>query len=235
MRVADDAGVARARLVRHAQASWGSADYDRLSALGHTQSGHLARWLAADAADYTQVVRGNLRRHAETLDAIAAAFAAAGRALPPARIDADWNEFDHEPVLRAYAALHPHDAHVPLARSGDTLALRALLGSALQVWRDGRLDAHVPETWHAFGQRVARARARIAGHAGMVLVVTSGGVMWRCAQAALDLDDAGLIAANLSLRNTGISEFERAAERWRMLSWNEVPHLGGAEHLHSHF
>ena len=221
--------------MRHAQASWGSADYDRLSPLGHTQAQRLASWLASDPADYTQVVRGNLRRHVETLDTIAAAFAAAGRALPPARIDADWNEFDHEPVLRAYAALHPHDDHVARARAGDKLALRELLGSALQVWRDGQLDARVPETWCAFGQRVAQARARIADDAGTVLIVTSGGVMWRCAQAALDLDDAGLIAANLSVRNTAISEFERAAERWRMLSWNEVPHLDACEHLHSHF
>ena len=237
LRAGADAVGARARLVRHAQASWGSADYDRLSELGHTQSQHLARWLAADPVEYKHVIRGSLRRHLQTLDIVSAAFAAAGRALPTARVDPDWNEFDHEPVLRAYAAAHPHDQHVPLARAGDTLALRNLLGSALQAWRDGKLDAQVPETWNAFGERVARARERIAGAPGTVLIITSGGVMWRCAQAALDLDDAGLIAANLSLRNTAISEFERVAERWRMLSWNELPHLAASEHahLHSHF
>jgi len=58
-----NAPAARARLIRHAQASWGSTDYDRLSPLGHTQAQHLAHWLAADAAEYTQVIRGSLRRH----------------------------------------------------------------------------------------------------------------------------------------------------------------------------
>jgi hypothetical protein len=70
-----------------------------------------------------------------------------------------------------------------------------------------------------------------------VLVVTSGGTMWMCVQAALDLDDEGLTALNLRLRNTGISDFARAAPRWRMLSWDEVPHLDAPEHapLHTHF
>ena len=58
------------------------------------------------------------------------------------------------------------------------------------------------------------------------------------AQAALALDDQGLIDAKLSfLRNTSLCEFERGAERWRMLSWDAVPHLSEPEHepLHSHF
>lgn len=227
----------RARLVRHAQASWGSADYDCLSPLGIAQAQQLGRWLAAETAiDYSQLVRGSLRRHAHTLDMIAAAFAAAGRALPPVRVDPDWNEFDHESVLRAYAAAHPDDPNVAAARAGDHRALRELLMAALQGWREGRFDDIASETWPAFGRRVAAARERIAAAHGCVLVVTSGGAIWRCAQAALGLDDQGLIDAKLSfLRNTSLCEFERHAGGWRMLSWDEVPHLAQPEHepLHS--
>jgi broad specificity phosphatase PhoE len=226
------------RLIRHAQASWGSADYDCLSPLGETQARHLGSWLTGEATDYVQVVRGSLRRHVQTLELIAAEFAAAGRELPAARIDPDWNEFDHVPVLRAYAAAHPDDADVLAARGGNSLALRALLMAALKGWREGRFDDVAGETWPAFGARVAAARDRIAAHAGAVLVVTSGGAIWRCAQAALGLDDQGLADAKLSfLRNTSISEFEHDRERWRMLSWDKVPHLEahGHEHLHSHY
>ena len=229
----------RARLIRHAQASWGSADYDCLSALGVTQAQTLGCWLAAEPeATYTQVVRGSLRRHAHTLELIDAAFAAAGRALPSVRVDRDWNEFDHESVLRAYAAAHADDPNVGAARAGDHRALRAVLMAALQGWREGRFDDVASETWPAFGHRVAAARERIGAEHGTVLVVTSGGAIWRCAQAALALDDQGLIDAKLSfLRNTGLCEFERGAERWRMLSWDDVPHLAAPEHepLHSHF
>jgi len=226
------------RLVRHAQASWGSADYDCLSPLGETQARHLGNWMTGDATDYVQVVRGSLRRHAQTLDLIAAQFASAGRKLPPARIDPDWNEFDHVPVLRAYAAAHPDDADVAAARAGNSLALRGLLMAALRGWREGRFDDVAGETWPEFGARVAAARERIDARNGAVLVVTSGGAIWRCAQAALGLDDQGLTDAKLTfLRNTSISEFDPGRERWRMLSWDEVPHLDapGNEHLHSHY
>jgi len=228
----------RVRLIRHAQASWGSADYDCLSPLGETQARHLGGWLAGERTAYAQVVRGSLRRHAQTLELIAAEFAAAGRELPPARVDPDWNEFDHVPVLRAYAAAHPDDADVVAARAGNSLALRGLLMAALQGWREGRFDDVAGETWPAFGARVAAARERIGAHDGAVLVVTSGGAIWRCAQAALDLDDQGLTEAKLSfLRNTSISEFEHGRERWRMLSWDTVPHFDthAHEHLHSHY
>ena len=236
----DDRAVrARVHLVRHAQASWGSADYDCLSALGGTQARRLGEWLAAESGvRYVQVVRGSLRRHAQTLDAVAGAFAAAGRPLPEPRVDPDWNEFDHESVLRAHIAAHPHDADVAAARGGDDRALRALLMAALQGWREGRFDALASETWPAFGQRIAAARARIDASAGAALVVTSGGAIWRCAQAALGLDDQGLVDAKLSfLRNTSLSEFECGSARWRMLSWDAVPHLAEATHghMHSHY
>ena len=227
-----------ARLIRHAQASWGSVDYDRLSPLGETQAKHLGRWLAADETTaYTKVIRGSMRRHVQTLDAIEAAFIAAGSPLPAAHVDPGWNEFEHEPMLGAYAARHADDANLPAARAGDHRAQRAVLMAAVQAWREGRLDGDVAETWSDFGRRVADARARIGAAAGTVLIVTSGGPMWRCAQAALELDDAGLTKLDLALRNTGISEFQRSMERWHMLSWNELPHLAAAEHreLESHY
>jgi broad specificity phosphatase PhoE len=227
----------RARLIRHAQASWGSEDYDRLSELGHLQARHLGAWLAAETALFSQIVRGSLRRHAETLAAIAAAFATAGRMLPEARIDPGWNEFDHEPILAAYAVAHAGDANLPIARGGDQRAQRAVLAAAIRAWHAGEFDDAVPETWAQFGRRVAAARERIGAGDGDVLIVTSGGAMWRCVQAAQDLDDAALLKLGLTLRNTGICDFQRHGARWHMLSWNELPHLPAPEHesLHTHY
>ena len=45
---ATPSGSARLWLVRHAQASFGSDDYDRLSERGEQQAVRFARWLAAD-------------------------------------------------------------------------------------------------------------------------------------------------------------------------------------------
>ncbi len=230
----------RVRLVRHAQASFGSADYDQLSVRGQQQAQHLGRWLVAESRrPYSLVVCGSMLRHAQTLAPIEQAFAAAGRPLPAARIDPAWNEFDHEAILRAYAAATPDHSELAKARGGDWNAIRTVLLHALQQWRDGAFDGLVPESWGEFAARVASARAGIADADGDgdLLIVSSGGAISRCAQAALDLDDARMIELNMALRNTGISDFHRGAERWRMLSWNELPHLAapGEQSLASHY
>jgi len=235
---ADRQPANRVRLVRHAQASFGSADYDQLSARGHQQAQHLARWLAAESRrPYRHVVRGGMLRHAQTLAPIEQAFAEAGHTLPVARIDPAWNEFDHEAILRAYAAANADHAQLAQARSGDWNAIRTVLLDALQQWRSGAFEGLVPESWAGFAARIACARASLDGIEGDVLVVSSGGAISRCAQAALDLDDTRMIELNMSLRNTALSDFHGGEQRWRMLSWNELPHLAapGDHQLASHY
>lgn len=223
-----DVRSSRLWLVRHAQASFGSADYDCLSARGEQQAERLAAWLVADPElAFAHVVGGTLRRHVQTLDRIEQAFAAAARSLPAITQDADWNEFDHEAVVRAYANRHAADPLLAAARaSPDRRAIHALLAAALHAWASGESDADVPETWDAFGTRVARARARLAeAPRGKVLVVTSGGPITRCAQAALGCDAERTVRLNLALRNTAISEFREADNDWQMQVWNMLPHL----------
>jgi broad specificity phosphatase PhoE len=215
-------------LVRHAQASFGSADYDCLSARGEQQAERLAAWLVADPElGFVHVVGGTLRRHVQTLDHIEQAFAAAGRKLPAITQDANWNEFDHEAVVRAFAHRHADDPVLAAASaSPDRRAIHALLAAAMHAWARGDSDADVPETWDAFGARVARARARLAAAPrGKILVVTSGGPITRCAQAALGCDAERTVHLNLALRNTAISEFRDADNDWQMQVWNMLPHL----------
>jgi broad specificity phosphatase PhoE len=228
----ESASPSRLWLVRHAQASFGSPDYDALSERGEHQAGRLAEWLVAHPdLCFTHVVGGTMRRHAQTLAPIIQAFAAAGRALPAAAPDPDWNEFDHEAVIRAWANQHVGDPVLVTARSGaDRRAIHALLTAALRAWAAGELDGAVPETWDAFGARVARARARLqAWPRGKVLVVSSGGPITRCAQAALGCDTARTIALNLALRNTAVSEFHDGDGGWQLHIWNMLPHLSSPQ------
>ena len=215
-------------LVRHAQASFGSANYDVLSTRGEHQAERLAAWLVAyPDLHFSHVVAGTLQRHAQTLAPTERAFAASGRPLPAVLRDPDWNEFDHEAAIRAYAGLAA-DAPIAAAASNgtDRRAIHALLAAALHAWAAGELDRAVPETWDAFGTRVARAQARLdAVPKGKILVVSSGGPITRCAQAALGCDAAHAVHLNLALRNTAISEFRSADGDWDMQIWNMLPHL----------
>ena len=58
-------------LVRHGQASFGTDDYDKLSELGWRQSRWLGEYFRERGTAFDLVVRGSLRRHAETLTGIA--------------------------------------------------------------------------------------------------------------------------------------------------------------------
>ena len=71
-------------LVRHAQASFGTDDYDRLSELGHRQSRWLGQWFADRDIVFDRVVTGSLRRHRETLAGARAGWARPTRKRTPA-------------------------------------------------------------------------------------------------------------------------------------------------------
>jgi broad specificity phosphatase PhoE len=229
----------RLLMIRHAQASFGTDDYDRLSERGLRQAELLARWLAAQPElEFAHVVSGTQRRHRETLQALEAAAHAVDRPLPAAAVDADWNEFDHESLLRGYAAHAAHDPDLTALRGGlDPARIQALISRAFKAWDDGALDAFMPETLQSFRDRVRRARDRAEASAGSgtALVISSGGVISRCAQALLALDEAETIRRNLSLANSGIVEFAREDGAWQLRRWSHLPHLDGDAHraLHS--
>ncbi|TDR41638.1 broad specificity phosphatase PhoE [Tahibacter aquaticus] len=231
--------TARLLLIRHAQASFGTDDYDRLSERGLRQAELLAQWLAAQPQlEFAHVVAGAQKRHAQTLHALQLAAAAVDRPLPAHSIDADWNEFDHESLLRGYASIALDDPDLPSLRDGlEPARVQALIGRAFAAWDQGRLDEHMPETLQTFRDRVRRAHDRAEARAagGTTLVVSSGGVIARCAQALLALDEATTIRHNLSLANSGIVEFVRNDSEWQLQHWSHLPHLQDEQHraLHS--
>ena len=69
-------------LVRHGQASFGADDYDVLSPTGWEQGRRLGAHLAAAGVSPTALVRGTMRRHRETLEAMCEG---AGGATPDKR------------------------------------------------------------------------------------------------------------------------------------------------------
>jgi broad specificity phosphatase PhoE len=224
-------------LVRHGQASAGSADYDQLSALGRRQADRLGRWLLSHRRQVAGVVRGALVRHRDTLQGIAAVFDEAERPLPKVRIDPGLNEFDFKSLL-----------HAELQRRGDVPRMEhlgalpqrevfRLLRATLLAWIRGELDHAVSERWSDFRDRVHAAAARLADEArsaGPQLVVSSGGVMSLIAQKALDLPDARAVELNFSLRNSALSEFIVAPEGLLLRSWNALPHLAEPDHVEMH-
>lgn len=223
-------------LVRHGQASYGAADYDQLSERGWEQSRRLGHWLARGGHAFGTVVVGGMRRHRETAEAIAEGFAAAGVALPTPVEDPGFAEFDHQAVFGAWLDAHAESPIALASRSGAPRDVAPMLMAALGAWARDELPG-LPESWDAFGARVHAAGQRLMARAGEgeALVLSSGGVISRLAQIALEVPVHRAVELNLALRNSAVSEFHPQGERLRLGSWNTLPHLHGERALWTYY
>ena len=73
-------------IVRHAQASFLSDDYDRLSAIGEAQSQILGEWWVARNVVFDRVFAGPRIRHTDTVKFVSAAYKNFGRDFPLAEV-----------------------------------------------------------------------------------------------------------------------------------------------------
>jgi broad specificity phosphatase PhoE len=203
-------------LVRHAQASFGTDDYDRLSELGSRQ----ARWLGEHFAErglaFDGVVRGTLRRHRETLEAILDGM---GRKAASVEERAGLNEYDSHALLRAHTGKD-------LQQGREQREHFRVLREALYAWCDGSLACGDDLSFAAFRAGVLEALEAVrASGAKRVLMVSSGGPISTIVAEVLKMPARGVADLNLRTRNTGISEFHFNARAIHCVSFNAVPHL----------
>ena len=209
-------------LVRHGQASFGAADYDQLSELGTRQCHALGQWFAGRGITFEAVLRGTLKRHAQSLAGIAAGYGE----LPPAL---DWpglNEYDSDALLRT---VHEGPLAVPTS-PGMYRAHFRLLREALARWMAGQTHPAGMPTWAHFTAGVASALDHVrTTHERDVLLVSSGGPIATAVHQVLGTPPATMIELNMRIRNSALTEFAFTPKRHMLQSYNHLPHLDGAE------
>jgi len=199
-------------LVRHGQASFGSADYDQLSPLGSEQARLLGEWFANSHQTFHRVVTGNLRRHRQTADACIGALPKAQRVDTDWLTDPDFNEYDHHEVLTRHRPEFEDPEQVKrfLASSPNArFAFQDVFQAAMSRWMSGRYDADYREPWPLFRQRCTGALRRLVDDAGKsqnIIVFTSGGTIATICQHLLGLQDRQTAELNWSLANCGITK-----------------------------
>src|SRR4051812_6256611 len=153
-----DTGGAYARmpaliLLRHAQASYGAADYDVLSDTGAVQARTARDALAARGLTPERIVVGTLRRQRDT----ALPWTEAG-----VRLDEDprWNEYDAADVLRAHGPGEGASLETPGVEARD---FQAVLDEALLAWIAAGADSAADEAWPALPARLAAAPDEAGG------------------------------------------------------------------------
>lgn len=232
--------MSRLILVRHAQASFGSADYDQLSPVGEEQARRLGAHWAAQEMAFDQVFVGPRRRHQRTAELVGAALVHSGLR---------WPESVSLPELDDYAGLEVFRASLPeLAKTGfdpATLAAGVLHPPAasstelLKVfqgimarWVRGELNVPDVETWKEFRLRARRGLEKMldgAGRGRRIAVFTSTGPVAAALDLSFKLDDERMLEMSWQLRNTAVSEFVFSSPRFSLNIFNALPHLTAAE------
>ncbi|MEU4625743.1 histidine phosphatase family protein [Actinoplanes sp. NPDC023801] len=225
--------MARLLLIRHGQASFGADDYDALSPLGHEQARTLGRSFAERGIRPALVVRGDMRRHAETAEGLLD-----GLKLDVGVVtDAGWNEFDfqhvveiHRPAFRDRSAMAAELA----AFARPDRAFQEIFDAATSRWASGDFDPEYAESFTAFRDRVAAAldtvRELLREHRDVV-VASSGGPIAMAASLLTTGTAAGWAAFNRVSVNTGVTKVISGSRGLSLSTFNEHTHLEGDARL----
>ena len=209
-------------LIRHGQASFGSADYDQLSDKGWQQAALLGQYWRSRATP-CKFYCGDLLRHSQTLSSFNEGYQ--GSATPTI-IHSGFNEFDHVDILKNY-----HAQWQNLAKMSDEIkqlknpnkTFQKEFSNALNRWVSGDKDEEYKESWQQFKARCIRALQDIiaqelankrqfkadgskAKPSKDILVFTSGGTISVIVQHILKLNDQQALDINQQARNTSVTK-----------------------------
>ncbi len=228
-------------VVRHGQASFLQADYDKLSPLGEEQARKLAAYWLESGARFDRVYYGPALRQRRTGEIVAEAMRDTGVPWPEARVDDDFDEYAGIEVMkRALPRLCETDVEIGSlhrdfreARAGPLAGrtFEKMFQRVMRLWVAGELPCDDIECWCGFCERIARAIARVRQGGGRPVVFTSGGVMAATARVALDLSPLHTMELSWMPRNASYSEFLFSGERFSLSSFNAHPHLDAPELL----
>lgn len=226
-------------LVRHAQASYLEADYDRLSDLGQRQAERLAAHWIERGVRFDRAFAGPRRRQHHTGEIVARTYRDRGLPFPELELLGELDEYRSDELLGTLLAhVTPSDPELEqrvAAFSAATekrdrgRALDRVLQHLMRAWARGA-GAHLEiESWAAFTERLDHALRVLTdgGRSGRhVVAFSSGGaigaMVGRVVHAAAD----GALELGWTVNNTGVTELLFGGTRINLSRYNVIDHLG---------
>jgi broad specificity phosphatase PhoE len=212
-------------LIRHAQGSFGTPDYDVLSEVGRRQSIALGERLHAHGVRADRVLRGSLRRQQATLELCG--IATRSQVVVDPRLD----EYDHADLFEHYApeasAIWRGDPEAARFSRGE---VQALLDRALWEWASDGERSRCRESWPEFRARALDAIGDLT--AGLArrqeaLVFTSAGITAAICSHLLGAEADAFVALNRSAVNTAVTKLVHGRAGTSVVSFNDHSHLEG--------
>jgi broad specificity phosphatase PhoE len=210
-------------LVRHGQAMFGAADYDRLTVLGERQAAETGLHLARAGSAFDEVQIGPKRRHAATATAMLRQMPGAPTPITMTPLD----EFaDADEILRAARHLRGLSA-AEMAALPRVEQLRHY-DALIDAWTHGRVHIEGRPSATSFHAAVAAWLRDVAGRpvrSQRLLVVTSAGVIAAAVAEVLGLPVERMSQFTRVLRNASLTEIAFSVGRVSLMSFNSVTHL----------
>jgi broad specificity phosphatase PhoE len=215
-------------LIRHGQASFGTDNYDQLSAVGREQSALLGTYFAALGEPIDRIYTGTLSRQRETAQLIAAAL---GSNAPPLSVEPALDEYASESILHAFAAsltaAELERAGWPALRT-DRRTFQLFFERAARAWVEAQIEAEALLPWRGFCGRVVTALEdimRSEGRSKTLLVSTSSGVVGVIVAHVLGLANHVGMELNWAVHNASITRLIYNADKVTLSMFNGLPHL----------
>jgi broad specificity phosphatase PhoE len=225
-------------LVRHGQASFLEANYDKLSAKGEAQARLLGDYWVQHKISFDRVYAGPRVRQRETAQIVGQAYVEAGLSWPQVHLLTPFDEFQAEAVMeRALPGLLERDAgvrelHQAFERAEDQAERFKTFQRVFEVvigrWAAGELPLPGIEAWPDFCSRVRKGLQQLSqnGNLGQrVAVFSSGGPIGVAMQKALGLSTEATLRSAWMVPNCAYSEFLFSGDRFTLRSYNSYPHL----------
>jgi broad specificity phosphatase PhoE len=230
--------MGRLFLVRHAQASFLSDNYDQLSPLGEAQARLLGEYWARRKMMFDRVCSGPATRHRRTAAIVGKAYQESAMAFPEPVVARELDEFKGDAVMEeSLAQLLPRSAEIRemhesllQARGEDEKRARfqRLFEVVVSMWARGETAVRTVESWQDFCERVNRGLSVFLARAkkGEVSAIfTSGGPVSVAVQRALQLSETATLRVAWMSRNCSFSEFLFSGDRITLSTFNSFPHL----------
>lgn len=207
--------------IRHGQASFGAANYDNLSELGHQQSDWLGAHLAQDNRPFDRIISGDLTRHKQTLAGILK--------------HVDHEDFSEDPRLNEMSYFVMERAYA--AQTGASMPntpreLEKYFTKVMAAWEKGLIQ-NEPESYQDFSDRIITAFQDAAEHGKRVLIVSSGGPVAILMRHVLALNISAMTDIILGTHNASITRFSVFPDSVRLNQFNAVPHLDLPDRQHA--
>jgi broad specificity phosphatase PhoE len=201
-------------LIRHAQASFGSSNYDQLSQIGIEQARKLGRHLKGAHCEFQAVYMGRLLRHRQTLDHILES----GLQMPTPQMTSALNEYDSDALIDSLKA--------GTSQTDSIEKHFKALRQALRLWMSGSIAPKGMPSYAEFKSGLEDLLRSIRSqHDGLVMVVTSGGPIATMIASLIETNPDTTISLNYRIRNASITELAHDAKRHHLVGLNHIDHL----------